>query len=445
MKPIAHGALYTLAICACLHTRALHAKAAPPRVVSATPSHGQAGVDPETVRSLVVEFDQPMRTGSHSWVGGGPTFPKLSGPPVWDSHTTTSLHFKLEPEHDYALSLNSATLLHFRSVNGQPLEAYPIVFSTRELPTTPEANQRTFDALREAVRDRYSYRDRLGVNWDAHFEELKATFIEADSSLRLAVRVAEALAPAQDVHIGVTLDGWTFGTHQANATANFDSRVLGYVVPDLENHGGGVYSATLDERTGYLLITTWGAGASPGSHASDALDGLLKSDRIIIDVRPNGGGDELQARALASRFAEAPVVYAKNLNLSPDGGNEYLGPFERVLAPSPDRDRFTGEVCVLMGRACMSSNEAFLLMMRACGATLVGDRSYGSSGNPRTQDLGSGITITLPSWQAMTAQGEVFEGVGIEPDVMVTHAPRKGGRRDPVLEAALRALEKPSP
>ena len=67
----------------------------------------------------------------------------------------------------------------------------------------------------------------------------------------------------------------------------------------------------------------------------------------------------------------------------------------------------------------MSSNEAFLLMMRAAGATLVGETSGGSSGNPRRYPLPNGMQIVLPQWQSLTPDGAMIEGVGITPDIEV--------------------------
>ena len=91
----------------------------------------------------------------------------------------------------------------------------------------------------------------------------------------------------------------------------------------------------------------------------------------------------------------------------------------------------------------MSSCEAFLLMMKQVpGAVLVGGRSYGSSGNPKPFDLGIGVTVFLPSWKAMLPDGTVFEGIGIKPDIEVKTTSTELAARDPVLEAALKALRK---
>ena len=78
-----------------------------------------------------------------------------------------------------------------------------------------------------------------------------------------------------------------------------------------------------------------------------------------------------------------------------------------------------------MGPASMSSCESFLLMMKQVpGCTLVGQRSYGSSGNPQPVDLGNGVTAFVPSWKDLRPDGTCLEGEGVEPDVEVKAGPR---------------------
>jgi C-terminal processing protease CtpA/Prc len=100
--------------------------------------------------------------------------------------------------------------------------------------------------------------------------------------------------------------------------------------------------------------------------------------------------------------------------------------------------RFSGKVAVLMGPKCMSSNEAFLLMARATGARLFGERSAGSSGNPRRFELGGGVTVSVPSWEAQDTAGNIVEGRGVAPDETVVFEPESAD--DAVLEAALKWL-----
>jgi C-terminal processing protease CtpA/Prc len=98
-------------------------------------------------------------------------------------------------------------------------------------------------------------------------------------------------------------------------------------------------------------------------------------------------------------------------------------------------------VAVLMGPLNMSSCEAFLLMMKqAEKATLVGMDSYGSSGNPQPHSLLPGLTVLLPSWQALRPDGSMFEGEGIAPHIHVPTKPADLVNDDPVLQEALLRL-----
>ena len=95
---------------------------------------------------------------------------------------------------------------------------------------------------------------------------------------------------------------------------------------------------------------------------------------------------------------------------------------------------------VLMGPANVSSAEAFLLMMRqAPRCTLMGDSSYGSSGNPKPVALANGVTAFLPSWVALTLDEDSLEGNGVSPDVAVAF-PDEPPDEDPLISAAVEWL-----
>jgi len=73
-------------------------------------------------------------------------------------------------------------------------------------------------------------------------------------------------------------------------------------------------------------------------------------------------------------------------------------------------------------------------------ATIIGARSQGSSGNPKPYNLGNGVTVFLPSWKDMTADGKELEGLGIAPDIEVNASQSDFKEADPVLNAALEHL-----
>ncbi len=90
----------------------------------------------------------------------------------------------------------------------------------------------------------------------------------------------------------------------------------------------------------------------------------------------------------------------------------------------------------------MSSAESFALALAQCPqVTTLGDRTAGSSGNPRRVEPGVGIVVNLPRWIDMDPQGKPIDAVGVLPRVKVEAKPEDfTGDRDPVLAAALENL-----
>jgi C-terminal processing protease CtpA/Prc len=159
---------------------------------------------------------------------------------------------------------------------------------------------------------------------------------------------------------------------------------------------------------------------------------------VILDVRPNGGGDEVMAQELAGCFITKPKVYSKN-TIRRDG--KFTGPYDRTVEPNKARPAFRGDVVVLMGPKNVSSNESFLLMMRqVSGCKLIGVKSYGSSGCPRPVNLGNGVKAFVPSWVDMLPDGTELEGKGVAPDITVKATPADLETSDPVLDEGLKQL-----
>jgi carboxyl-terminal processing protease len=184
---------------------------------------------------------------------------------------------------------------------------------------------------------------------------------------------------------------------------------------------------------GYVRIGAWTPSCADA--AGRALDALKGQRALIVDVRPNSGGDDALALRLAGRFVERPTRYG----WAEDRAARGFSPRRpQMLQPDGKRAHFRGRVAVLMGPRNMGGAESFLLMMRAAGATLVGARSYGASSEPQPHRLSNGVVVDLPSFRQYRDDGTLLEGNGVEPDVRVEWptAPTD----DPVLGAALDRL-----
>lgn len=444
------GGKILLAVCLVWVTGSVAATAAPPKVIKAAPDNGATNVDPD-LREIRVTFDQDMNRGGFAWTGGGETFPKLRGRPRWVDKRTCVLPAQLEPNHRYWLSVNSEQHKDFKSATGEPAVPYPIAFKTGEskkprdkAETWQQDVKEAVTELRRAIDQHYSYRDLRKVNWNKQFARFEPRLLAAKSLREFAEVAAELLAAAKDMHIWLKLGDQTMPTFQRKVTPNCYLTTLSKVVPGWTQRSGCVWTGRFPDGVAYIQISTWQQDRIEAmERAFEALEDLGGAEAMIIDVRRNSGGSETLARHFAGCFVGKSSVYAKHAYRNPDRPSGFTQPQERKLYRKRGRPKYRGKVAVLMGPENMSSCEAFLLMMKQVpGAVLVGGRSYGSSGNPKPFDLGIGVTVFLPSWQAMLPDGTLFEGIGIKPDIEIKATPAELAGRDPILEAALKALRK---
>ena len=416
----------------------------PPRVVWTVPENGAQSVDAATTE-LHFTFDQPMR-GGYSFVttGGKSMYPEVVGKPQWISDTTIVLSVKLKPDREYRFGINSKRYQNFRGSNGLSAIPYPFSFRTAPSgdvkPLDPKKNRKALEQLRSAIEEKYSHRDLRGIDWDARFAEFESLLIDAKTPGQFASLAGQLLEVARDAHIKVDVDGDRLAGFRRNVRPNVDFDLLKQTVPQFQAVNRAVATGRFPDGPAYLMIGSWSQEAAQDIEAAAKwIDGLSPDDTLILDIRFNSGGSEGLAKKIAGRFVERSAVYASHLNRDTSSPSGFSKIKKRTLKPI--RPGFRGRTVVLMGPVNMSSCEAFLLMMKqAPQCTLMGEKSYGSSGNPKPVRLANKVTVFLPSWVALTPDGEPFEGKGISPDVHVEF-PDKPEDQDPLINAALELLK----
>lgn len=426
--------------------------AAPPVVVKITPTNGDKNVDPKTSWIKVV-FDQNMNTRGYSVCGGGDAFPPILGRPRWINKRQFVVRVRLKPNHQYQLSINCPSAMNFRSAAGESVNPYPVTFTTGagDAPTkqgadqlTPQINNEATDILREMIDRKYSYRDRMKLDWDALFETYRPMLSKAKSSRQFAAIAAALLIGAQDKHISLSANGQRTPTFVRPMTPNANAQLLPQLVPNWRRHNPIIYTGRFEDGVLYARIDSWSTQDPRAYEAVYQLFGKHPdAPGLIIDVRFNGGGSETLAQDLAGCFIDQSVMYAKHVYRDETSPTGFTPAQQRAVEPNPGRPRYRGKIAVLSGPVVFSSCEAFVLMMKQTPyATVFGDATQGGSGNPQAYNLGNGVTVFLPSWKAMTPDGKEFEGVGIEPDVKVQATRADFAQRDPVLAAARKHLRR---
>jgi hypothetical protein len=307
------------------------------------------------------------------------------------------------------------------------------------------ANTEPINKLRRAINEKYSYRDLRGIDWNRMFDKYEPLMQRAKTPRQFAEVAAAMLLNTKDMHLWVKIDGETIDGFKRNINRNYNTALLKKIIPNYRDVSKYVSTGRFDDDIGYILIKSWRKDRKQIlAPALRALRDFSELPALIIDVRPNGGGSEPFAKEFAACFIDKSIVYAKHVYRKDNTTEGWGQTHERVLEPNKDNPIYHGKIAVLMGRANMSSCEAFLLMMKQVpNCKLIGDRSYGSSGNPKPFDLDNGVTVWLPSWKALRPDGTCFEGKGIKPDVFVRVSGAQVRKSDRVLENALKFLRRP--
>lgn len=414
-----------------------------PKIVSLEPAHGTE-VDAKKVAKLVIVFDRAMNQNGFSLCGGGPAFPKLTRQPAWQDDKTLVAEVELEPDHQYELGINCPAAQGTRSAEGVPVPSTPWSFGTlpaklRSAAEQKQRNQKAVEVLLKALAERYSHRDLRVKDWPALEQQLTAQVLTAKTDRGFAAAAAEALKPTEDLHLFLRCGEQVFGTGSRSVESLFRRARVEREVRFFPAGPAALAGRTAD-GIGYLMIAGWTKDLDP-EVVGGAITELQDTKAMVIDVRPNGGGDESLAQRVAAWFVKGTKAYAKNRYRERAGKDGFGKVFERTVTGNAAERRYDHPVAVLTSRHVMSSNESFVLMMKqAKDCVVVGQPTFGSSGNPKAFELGNGVTAVIPTWQDLRLDGTQFEGEGLPPDVLVPCTANDLETHDPILAKALELL-----
>jgi C-terminal processing protease CtpA/Prc len=252
------------------------------------------------------------------------------------------------------------------------------------------------------------------------------------------------LGELRDGHVSInalSIGTWGYNGWQNDRPANFQESVVRSYITSLRNAGNGnLQYGFVDQDIGYLWIRSFG-GSGWARDVDDILDALSASRGIIVDIRHNGGGSDLNSDVIASRFADRRREYAQVRYRNGPRHDDFTEWMKRWLEPA-GKQQYTKPIIVLTNRRTFSTSESFLLQMRALPhVRVVGDTTGGGSGNPITRELPNGWTYRVPRWQETPPDGRPYEGIGLAPDVAVwVTAEDVARKRDTILDTAISLL-----
>jgi hypothetical protein len=330
------------------------------------------------------------------------------------------------------------------------IATYIDAFRTRPVPVAKHLDQDTalqvFDKVWSAFDREYAmFVVKPEVDWPKLRTEFRARVPEVKDNLKLADLLAEMLGHLKDLHVGVRIGDVSVPVYQRERPLNANRLALPSLLGPVSGAGRDLSWCITDDRIGYIAIDRLTDLELP-QFFSEALERMTQTRGLILDLRYNGGGSEPLGLEIAGSFLDRERVYAKSQYRNGPRHTDLDVPKSRICRPK-DPWHYVAPVIVLQGQRTMSSAEALVLMLsQGPEVTTMGDRTAGSSGNPRSLDAGAGITVNLPRWNDLDAEDKPFDAIGIPPDIVVdTTTANFSGKDDTVLAAALeqmRALKK---
>jgi C-terminal processing protease CtpA/Prc len=287
----------------------------------------------------------------------------------------------------------------------------------------------------------YTYFDYKRVDWTALRAQFAAQATSAPTYDALVEVLRTMVGPLRDGHVKfITPSGVTLMTWQNPRASNWDAATWrAYAaranwVQVARDLGYGSFG-----DVGYIAIGSWNSAAFDVAQLDSVLEHVRNYSALIIDVRPNEGGDDALALPMAARFIREETITEYTQHRAGPSHSDMSPLTARRVSPRGPW-RYDKPVLLLIGSASASSNESFVAAMKtAPQVTTLGDTTAGSSGNPRQFSLGGGWSFTVPQWIAYTRDMRVIEWNGIAPDIVVPFRPESWALlRDDVLDEAIR-------
>lgn len=355
-----------------------------------------------------------------------------------------------------------------------------------------------FDSLWQTFREHYAFFETRDIDWNALRAEFRPRIREDMGEVELYRVLQDMLARLDDGHVKLDAPDEVKAALASSAPApdtpagpsrfelgqQAQAAILARYVEQAHTHNAGaVRWGRMSEDVGYvqvnhmLLLADYGVDPQLDMRAfvpqyferaeqrpyqyrdevvgarrviADIVDALKDTRAIILDLRFNGGGKDEAALEFLRPFVRTPL-YAFSKQAREGSG---FGPIQRIEL-RPIAPTFDGQLFVLTsGRTASAAEIAVLASRQIPNSLRVGDTTQGIFSDTLDKTLPNGWEYTLSNELYTAPAGEVFEGVGIPPDVLIDYPPdaaelyrtlrdeaSESGSGDRAIEAVLRTLD----
>ncbi|MFT4416425.1 S41 family peptidase [Fredinandcohnia humi] len=173
----------------------------------------------------------------------------------------------------------------------------------------------------------------------------------------------------------------------------------------------------LPGNVGYIDLRAFYDNAIGSETAANAMNTIIHTDALLVDLRKNVGGSPYMVAMLASYFVQEPTHIESFYNRETDSTSQVW-----TLPHVPGKLYGDKPVYVLTSKKTFSAGEMFSYALKHLGrATVIGENTGGGANPGNYHQVTKHIRLFISSGRSISPfTGTNWEGIGVEPDIKVS-------------------------
>ncbi len=363
-----------------------------------------------------------------------------AGPTLMDDNVLPENYLNIEFAENGDQLIGTSDLFIDKVYFNKVSKTNPIVDTNAiEQTNDPKIN---FQYFWDIFNDYYAFFELRDVNWQDNLALLPKV-----TSDNLFDTFGKMIAPLNDLHVSVINEEGAISSGEERLLDSINSNLSSdYTIENFtelislaetrlslinstylnnqfnSDDNGNMIWGLLNNEIGYFNVRNMGGYASIDQERTtvnnlmnEVMNDIQQTNinKLIIDLRFNGGGFDGIALEIASRF-----VTTTNTVFTIKSKNKTGITDEQTITLSPKGNvQFSGEIVLLTSPFTASAAEIFVLCLKDLpNITIVGQNTNGVFSSVLTHRLPNGAFINLSNQIYTDNSGNVFEGVGIDPN-----------------------------
>jgi hypothetical protein len=321
------------------------------------------------------------------------------------------------------------------------LTLFPLFLSCEKLFIEPVENtpRGNFESLWKSYDLHYSCFVFKNINWDSIYHVYDGHINNELTDDQLFNLLSEMLGNLKDGHVWLITDKRFYAYSKPNQyTYFYNNNNITKYLSSVQKQNMFTYGK-LEGNIGYFHIATFELNQNGYDFIDTIINEFSECNGIVIDIRSNRGGSEINAKLIASRFYDVKRAYGYRKLRNGQKHDDFTDKVYNYAEPS-DNARPDIPIVLLTDRSVGSAGEDFTLMMRILPhVTVIGDYTAGNpGGSPVFRELQNGWIYYMPTGLQYTMDDEIFIDKGMKPDILVTEV-QTG--KDMMIEKAIEILK----